>query len=140
MVIFGGGGRRTLLRGLHVTCDTHLRTCPSYFRQTTCVKIWFGLLEPFKSYRGNRQKKKITDATGNNTLEIFSGGNNNNNINIEWLARNSLSLSLSLSSLSLSLSLFLILLSFYCNFIHIYKCMYLQHASVYAYIYVLMFS
>ena len=27
------------------------------------MKIWFGLFEPFKSYRGNRQKKKITDAT-----------------------------------------------------------------------------
>ena len=42
---------------LHVTCDAHFRTWPSYFSQKSCVKIWFILVEPFKSYRGNRQKR-----------------------------------------------------------------------------------
>ena len=47
-----------------MTCDAHLQTCPSYFRQKSCVKIWFRLVETFKSYRGKRQKNgKITDAT-----------------------------------------------------------------------------
>ena len=45
------GGRNPLLVGLHVTCDPHLRTWPSYSSQKSCVKIWFGLLKPFKSYR-----------------------------------------------------------------------------------------
>ena len=45
------GGRNPLLGGLHVTCDPHLRTWPSYSSQKSCVKIWFGLLKPFKSYR-----------------------------------------------------------------------------------------
>ena len=58
-----GGGRESkspLLGGggLHLTCDVHFRTWPSYFSQKSCVKIWFGLVEPFKSYRGNRRKKK----------------------------------------------------------------------------------
>ena len=52
----GGGGQRPLLVGLHVTCDAHLRTWLSNSSQKSCVKIWFGLVEPFKSYRG---KKKI---------------------------------------------------------------------------------
>ena len=37
--------------GLHVTCNAHFRTWPSYSDQKSCVKIWFGLVEPFKSYR-----------------------------------------------------------------------------------------
>ena len=57
----GGGscGRSPLLGWLHVTCDAHFRIWPSYFSQKSCVKIWFGLVEAFKSYRGNIQKKKI---------------------------------------------------------------------------------
>ena len=47
----GGGGQKSLLEGLHVSCDAHFRTCPSYFSQKSCVRIWFGLAEPFKSYR-----------------------------------------------------------------------------------------
>ena len=46
----GGGGRNPLLGGLHVTCDAHFRTWPSYSNQKSCVKIWFRLVEPFKSY------------------------------------------------------------------------------------------
>ena len=50
-----------------MTCDAHFRTWPSYFIHKSCVKIWFGLVEPFKGYRGNKKKeKKITDATENN--------------------------------------------------------------------------
>ena len=57
-----------------MTCDAHFLTWPSFSSQKSCVKIWFGLVEPFKSYHGNRQKKKkkkkITDAAENNTLKI----------------------------------------------------------------------
>ena len=54
MLIFmkGGGG------GLHATCDTHFCTQLSISSQKSSVKIWFGLGEPFKSIRGNNQKKK----------------------------------------------------------------------------------
>ena len=48
---FPGRGRNTLLGGLHVACNAHFRTWPSYSSQKSCVKIWFGLVEPFKSYR-----------------------------------------------------------------------------------------
>ena len=55
------GGRNPLLgwggRGLRLTFDAHFRTRMSYSSQKSCVKIWFGLVEPFKSYRVNRQKK-----------------------------------------------------------------------------------
>ena len=44
----GGGGRNPLLGGLHVTCDAHFRTWPSYSSQKSCVKIWFGLVEAFE--------------------------------------------------------------------------------------------
>ena len=44
-------GRNPQLRGLHVTCDAHFRTWPSYSSQKSCVKIWLGLVEPFKSSR-----------------------------------------------------------------------------------------
>ena len=47
------GGRSPLLRGLNVTCDAHFRTRISYSSQKSCVKIWFGLVEPFKSYHLN---------------------------------------------------------------------------------------
>ena len=47
----GVGGRNALLGGLHVTCNAHFRTWPNYSSQKSCVKIWFGLAEPFKSYR-----------------------------------------------------------------------------------------
>ena len=44
--LLGGGG-------LYVTCDAHFRTRVSYSSQKSCVKIWFGLVEPFKSYHLN---------------------------------------------------------------------------------------
>ena len=58
-----------------MTCDAHFRTWPSYFSQKSCVKIWFGLVEPLKSYCDNRQKKKkkkrkCTDAAENNMLPL----------------------------------------------------------------------
>ena len=34
-----------------MTCDAYFRTWLSYSSQKSCVKIWFGLVEPFKSYR-----------------------------------------------------------------------------------------
>ena len=52
------GAEDPLLRGLHVTCDAHFRTYVSSSRQKSCVKIWFGLIEPFKSYSVNKKKKK----------------------------------------------------------------------------------
>ena len=45
----GGGGQKPPIRGIHVTCDAHRRTWPSYSSQKLWVKIWFGLVEPFKS-------------------------------------------------------------------------------------------
>ena len=36
-----------------MTCDAHFRTRISYSSQKSCVKIWFGLVEPFKSYHLN---------------------------------------------------------------------------------------
>ena len=36
-----------------MTCDVHFRTRISYSNQRSCVKIWFGLVEPFKSYHLN---------------------------------------------------------------------------------------
>ena len=55
MVTDPRGADTPYLGGLHVTCDAHLQTWPSYSSQKSCVKIWFGLVEPFKSYRGNKQ-------------------------------------------------------------------------------------
>ena len=34
-----------------MTCDAHFRTRPSYSSQKSCVKIWFGLVKPFKNHR-----------------------------------------------------------------------------------------
>ena len=71
-VNFQGWGRSPLLGGLHLTCDAYFHTWPSYSSQKLCVNIWFGLVEPFRSYRGNikkkkkKKKKKITDVTENN--------------------------------------------------------------------------
>ena len=36
-----------------MTCDANFRTQISYSNQKSCVKIWFGLVEPFKSYHLN---------------------------------------------------------------------------------------
>ena len=58
-VNFQVGGRSPLLGGLHVTCDAHFRTWQSYSSRKSCVKVWFILVEPFKSYRGNFPPKKI---------------------------------------------------------------------------------
>ena len=55
---FRGGDRIPLLGGSHVNCDAQFLTWPSYFSEESCLKIWFGFVESFKSYRGNRQKKK----------------------------------------------------------------------------------
>ena len=49
----GGRGTNPLLGGLHLTCDAYFRTWLSYSSQKSCVKIWFGLVEPFKSYHLN---------------------------------------------------------------------------------------
>ena len=61
-----------------MTCHAHFLTWPSYVSLKSCVKIWFGLVEPFKSYRVNRQKKKKkkkkSDATENNTFGKFFFG------------------------------------------------------------------
>ena len=61
--------------GYIFTYDAHLRTCPSYFSPKSFVKIWFGLVEPFKSYRGNRQKKKNNNnnKTNSQTRLVNSG-------------------------------------------------------------------
>ena len=37
-----------------MTCDAHFRTWPSYFSQKSFVKIWFRLVEPFKSYHAHK--------------------------------------------------------------------------------------
>ena len=42
--LWGGGGQRPPIRGLHVTCNDLFRTWPSYSSQKSCVKIWFGLV------------------------------------------------------------------------------------------------
>ena len=44
-------GQKPSIRGLHVTCNASFRTWLSYLSQKSCVKIWFRLVEPFKSYR-----------------------------------------------------------------------------------------
>ena len=41
-----------------LTSDTHLQTWLSYSSQKSCVKIWFGLVEPFKSYCVHKHTKK----------------------------------------------------------------------------------
>ena len=40
--------------GLHVTCDAHFWTWPRLSRYKSCVKIWFRLVEAFKSYRSEK--------------------------------------------------------------------------------------
>ena len=56
--IFRGPKIPYLGKGLHVTCDAHLRTWPSYCSQKSCVKIWFGLIEPSYSYCVHKHPKK----------------------------------------------------------------------------------
>ena len=62
----GGGGRSPQLGVFHVTCDTHFRTQMSYSGQKSCVKIWFGLVEPFRViiwiFQG-RQKPPVRGVT-----------------------------------------------------------------------------
>ena len=55
----GGGGGNPILRGLHVTCDDHFHTQPNSSSQKSCVKNWFGLVKPFKSYRVNKHGRII---------------------------------------------------------------------------------
>ena len=60
---WGGGGQKPPIRGggLHVICDAHLQIWLSYSSQKSCVKIWFGLVEAFKSYRVHEQANKHTN-------------------------------------------------------------------------------
>ena len=52
-----------------MACDAHFRTRMGYFSQKLVVKIWFGLVEPFKSYHlnflgdGGGQNPPIRGAT-----------------------------------------------------------------------------
>ena len=62
---FQGGEGENPPNRLHVTCDAHFQTWPSYFTQKSCVKIWFGLVEPFKSYRVHKQTYKHTKKKQN---------------------------------------------------------------------------
>ena len=50
---FSRGAEAPYQSGLHVTCDAHFQTRISYSNQKSCVKIWFGLVKPFKSYHLN---------------------------------------------------------------------------------------
>ena len=50
---FSRGAEAPYQRELHVTWNAHVRTRISYSSQKSCVKIWFGLVEPFKSYHLN---------------------------------------------------------------------------------------
>ena len=76
----GGAGQKPPIRGLHVTCDTSFRTWPCHSNQKSYVKIWFGLVEPFKSYRVHKQtniqtckyKKKKKSQVQQKTI-FFSG-------------------------------------------------------------------
>ena len=62
--MWGGGGEKPSIQGgcggevLHVTCDARCRTWLRYFSQKSCVKIWFGLVEASKSYRGRKTEKR----------------------------------------------------------------------------------
>ena len=56
----GGGGQKPPLGVLHVTCDAHFWTSMSYSSQKSCVKNWFELAEPFKSFRVHKQTYKQT--------------------------------------------------------------------------------
>ena len=64
-----------------MTCDAHFGTQPSSSSQKSCVKIWFGLVEPFKSYHGNIPKKKKKSEEIENNIHPFRPYNNNNNNN-----------------------------------------------------------
>ena len=63
-----------------MTCDVHVRIQPSYSSQKSCVKIWFGLVEPFKGYRGKNNvrtfrlynKKKICSVRRHNAFSTHS--------------------------------------------------------------------
>ena len=48
-----------------MTCDAHLRTWPSYSSHKSYVKIWFGLVELFKSLRVHKQTNKHTNIKKN---------------------------------------------------------------------------
>ena len=47
-----------------MTCDAHFRTRMSYSSQKSCVKIWFGWVEPFKGYHLN-----FTEGKGGGAVE-----------------------------------------------------------------------
>ena len=59
------GGQKPSIRGLHVTCDVHFRTWPSYSNQKSCenlVRIWLSLSRVIVSTNIKKKKKKITDT------------------------------------------------------------------------------
>ena len=49
--------------GLRVTCNAHFWTWPRLSRWKSCAKIWFGLVEVFKSYRGYKPNGPRTTKT-----------------------------------------------------------------------------
>ena len=61
-----------------MTCDARFRTWPSYSSQKSCVKIWFGLVESFKSYhvhkhfsvRGGGGGEHINPLLGGVTFDL----------------------------------------------------------------------
>ena len=57
-----------------MTCDAHFRTCPSYSSQKSCVKIWFGLVEPFKSYHVHKHSKKEEEEEKKTLIGEGGGG------------------------------------------------------------------
>ena len=60
-----------------MTCDVYFRTRISNSNQKSCVKIWFGLVEPFKSYHLNfpwGQKPPIRGGCKWPAMPIFGLG------------------------------------------------------------------
>ena len=63
-----GGGGATL------TYNAHVRTWPSYSSQKSYVEIWFGLVEPFKSYRVHKHLsmgQKLPIGGGGVTFDLW---------------------------------------------------------------------
>ena len=60
-----------------MTCNAHFRTRISYSSQKSCLKIWFGLVETFKSYHLNfpwGQKPPIRGGCMWPAMSIFGFG------------------------------------------------------------------
>ena len=78
-----------------MTCDVHFRTWISYSNQKSCVKIWFGLVEPFKSYHLNfpwEQKPPIRGVASDlqcpfsDLAELFQAKVICVNLVLDWLS------------------------------------------------------